>query len=114
MAYGMQVFDRATKQWNWVHPSNPAKPYRYATEKEASDMLRICYPMETNKSVRVHPFDDVVPKKALTIDEKITIKGKLARYGVPACTLVRLNLDCAKYMLWKCAHISIADYAKLK
>lgn len=55
-----------------------------------------------------------VLKTQLSIDEKITIKGKLARYGVSAPSLVRLNLDCAKYLLWKCAHISILDYAKLK
>lgn len=53
-------------------------------------------------------------KTELTIDEKITIKGKLARYGVTRASLVRLNLGCAIYLLWRCAHISIRDYAKLK
>lgn len=49
----------------------------------------------------------------LTLNEKITIKGILARYGVLRQILVRLDIDYAIYLLWACAHISIKDYAEL-
>lgn len=55
--YTMQVkIETEHNKWEWkdVHPTNgPA--YTFATEKEALDMLNMCYPEEIyGEEVRVH------------------------------------------------------------
>ena len=58
--FGMQVnVSRVNGKddWQWVHPTG-GQPYRYDTEKEARDMLEMCYPMENSRTVRVQPFPE--------------------------------------------------------
>ena len=49
----------------------------------------------------------------LTLQEKITIKGILSRYGVPVDILVRLTMKDAVWFFWRCTGRSVADYAAI-
>lgn len=50
--------------------------------------------------------------RELTLDEKISIKGALSRYGSPASILVSLNTEDAIFIFGRCTGRSISDYAK--
>jgi hypothetical protein len=47
----------------------------------------------------------------LTLQEKITIKGILSRYGVPVDILVRLTMGDAVWFFGRCTGRSVADYS---
>lgn len=51
--------------------------------------------------------------RTMSLDEKITIKGKLARIGVLPPLLVRLEMKQAVFSWSICFRCSIADYAKM-
>ena len=50
--------------------------------------------------------------RTLTLDEKITLKGKLARHGVLAAHLAVLDTASAVWFWGRCAGTSIARYAQ--
>ena len=52
--------------------------------------------------------------RKLTLNEKITLKGKLSHFKVPAKTLVRLDMETAVYLFGVCTRWGITDYAKYK
>lgn len=52
--------------------------------------------------------------RVLTLDEKITLKGKLARYNVSADLLVAMNMADALYFWERCCGSSITKYPKYK
>lgn len=54
---------------------------------------------------------DQISMRSLTLNEKISIKGSLDRYGVPAAYLVRLNTEEAIWFFGRCTGRSLADYA---
>lgn len=52
--------------------------------------------------------------RTLTLDEKISIKGKLATKGVNALVLAKLDIYQAMHLFWKCFGIPVAMHSDLK
>lgn len=52
--------------------------------------------------------------KILTLDEKITLKGELARIGAPPGVMVRLTATAAAYLHWRGYGRPVAAFAAPK
>jgi hypothetical protein len=50
--------------------------------------------------------------RPLTLNEKITLKGILAKFGTPAGILARLLMEDAVYFFGRCTGQSIIHYPK--